>query len=286
MQFFVFLRQKLLTAEVNFCILIQGDEMIYSGIEKLNFYDISVLNQTWKKGSFFSYETKSRPCFGICFIVSGAIKYITKSKEVTAASGDVIILKKSTRYRALFEDGSTHNILINFSCAGLGGDEDFFESMDEEIIALRNRRDLKNRFFEILSYDFMNNRRCMVKSVLYSIFDEMFNCDLTNALFAEIKHFLDSDTGLKLKETELAEKCSVSVSTLQRVFKNTYGKTISEYKNELKISKAKKLLITGNYTIEEIAEMLGFCDSAYFSRCFKRAEGRSPKKYLKQYYTM
>ena len=89
-----------------------------------------------------------------------------------------------------------------------------------------------------------------------------------------------------MKEAELAERCLVSVSTLQRVFKNTYGKTISEYRNELRISKAKKLLITGNYTVEETAEILGFYDSAYFSRCFKKAEGLSPKKYLKQYYTM
>ena len=132
----------------------------------------------------------------------------------------------------------------------------------------------------------MNNRGCMVKAMLYSIFDEILNCDLSNTLFVEIKQAVDSDEGLNLKETELAEKCSVSVSTLQRVFKNTYGKTISEYKNELRISKAKKLLITGNYTMEEISEMLGFCDSAYFSRCFKKAEGISPKKYLKQYYTM
>ena len=260
--------------------------MIYSGIEELNFYDISVLNQTWKKGSFFSYEAKSRPCFGICFIVFGSIKYVTKTKEVTATSGDVIILKKNTRYRALFDESSTHNILINFSCAGIGGEGDFFESTDEEIIALKNRKGLENRFFEILSYDFMNNRRCMVKAMLYSIFDEIFICDLRNTLFAEIKHAVDSDKGLNLKETDLAEKFSVSVSTLQRVFKNTYGKTISEYKNELRISKAKKLLITGNYTMEEIAETLGFCDSAYFSRCFKKAEGLSPKKYLKQYYTM
>lgn len=256
------------------------------GIERLNFYDIGVLNQTWKKGQLFSYETKSRPCFGICFIVFGAVKYITKTKEVTAAPGDVIILKKNTRYRALFEDGSTHDILINFSCEGPGGECDFFESTDEEIIALKNRKYLKNKFFEILSYDYMNNRGCVVKAMLYSIFDEILNCDLSNTLLAEIKQAVDSDEGLNLKETELAEKCFVSVSTLQRVFKNTYGKTISEYKNELRISKAKKLLITGNYTMEEISEMLGFCDSAYFSRCFKKAEGISPKKYLKQYYTM
>ena len=186
----------------------------------------------------------------------------------------------------MFEESSTQDILINFSCDGLGGENDLFESTDEEIIALKNRRDLKNRFLEILSYEFMNNRRCMVKAVLYSIFDEIFNSDASNTLFAEIKRVIDSDEGLNMKEAELAERCLVSVSTLQRVFKNTYGKTISEYRNELRISKAKKLLITGSYSIEETAEMLGFYDSAYFSRCFKKAEGLSPKKYLKQYYTM
>ena len=260
--------------------------MLYSGMEDLNFYNISVLNQIWKRGNFFSYEMKSRPCFGICYIISGGIKYITKEKEIASESGDVVLLKKDARYRAVFEEITTKNILINFSCVGLTNENKLFESEDEEIIALKNRRDLKNRFLEILSYSFMNNRKCMEKAALYIIFDEIFHCDMSNTLFAEIKSVIDSEEGLNMKENELAERCSVSVSTLQRVFKNTYGKTISEYKNELRISKAKQLLLTGNYTIEETAEILGFYDSAYFGRCFKKAEGLSPKKYLKQYYTM
>ena len=101
-----------------------------------------------------------------------------------------------------------------------------------------------------------------------------------------IKHIIESDTEFKLCEPEIAKMCSLSVSTLQRIFKKEYGKSISEYRNALRISKAKKLLISRNYSMNDIAERLGFCDSGYFSRFFKKQEGLSLKKYLKQYYKM
>ena len=259
--------------------------MICGEIENFNFYDISVLNQIWKSGSSFSYEKKRRPCFGMCYIISGSIKYVTKEKVFTAFPGDAVILKSDMHYRAVFEK-LTQDILINFFCIGVNNENSFFESTDEEIIIFKGRRDLKNKFLEILEYDFINNRRCRVKAALYGIFDEIINGDLNNTLSAAIKRAIDSDGGLNMKEHELAEKCSISVSTLQRIFKKSYGKTVSEYKNELRITKAKKLLVGGLYTIEETAEILGFCDSAYFSKCFKRAEGVSPREYIKQYYTM
>ena len=47
------------------------------------------------------------------------------------------------------------------------------------------------------------------------------------------------------------------------------------------INKAIELLETTNLNISEIARMLGFDDSLYFSRVFKKETGTSPKKYIK-----
>ena len=90
----------------------------------------------------------------------------------------------------------------------------------------------------------------------------------------------------QLPKAEIAKSCSVSVSTLQRAFKDAYGKTVTEYKNDIRIARAKRLLLSGMYSVEETAAMLNFCDSAYFSRYFKKYTGVSPKKFVKQAYTM
>ncbi len=66
---------------------------------------------------------------------------------------------------------------------------------------------------------------------------------------------------------------------LNRVFKQATGKTIFNYLNELRISKAKQLLESGFHSITDVAEMTGFNDAYYFSKVFKKYSGTTPGKY-------
>jgi AraC-like DNA-binding protein len=68
-------------------------------------------------------------------------------------------------------------------------------------------------------------------------------------------------------------------------FKEITSKTPIEYKNFLKTQRAVELLLTDEYTIREIAELLDFPDEYYFSKIFKRFWGESPKKFYQHYYT-
>ena len=68
---------------------------------------------------------------------------------------------------------------------------------------------------------------------------------------------------------------------LNRVFKQATGKTIFNYLNELRISKAKHLLESGFHSITDVAEMTGFNDAYYFSKVFKKYAGTTPGKYSK-----
>lgn len=252
----------------------------------LNFYDISVLNQTWKNNSFFSYETRRRPFFGLCLILSGEIKYKTEKGCAVALAGDVAVLKKNAQYRAVFDSCCTENILVNFQCEAYNNENDLFGDENDKITVLKNRDDLKEKFLNILKYSSMNDRRCKVKGILYDIMDDICSFKTENAAHDLITRVVDEDTEFLMNEYDMAQKCSVSVSTFQRRFKKLRGMTVCEYRNQLRIARAKALLTSGNYSMEEIAEILGFCDGAYFSRCFKKAEGVSPKTYLKQYYEM
>lgn len=48
-------------------------------------------------------------------------------------------------------------------------------------------------------------------------------------------------------------------------------------------SEAKRMLIHSKYTIKEIALELGYNDSSYFSRYFKKNTGESPLVFLNRY---
>lgn len=256
--------------------------MLNNTMAKLDFYDIDILNQKWSSESYFSYLEKQRPYHGICFVISGEIKYKTPTAEFTAIPGDVVILKKSSRYKAVFKECDTHDILINFQCVDKDG-RDFFDFCEDSIIIYNSRIDMQKIFNQIFRYHIENNRHCMVKSKLYEIIDEICKSEVTDPFFAHIKQTIDNDTDFSLTESDIAKECMTSISTLQRTFKKNYGKTISEYKNELKISKAKELLDAKSHSVGDIAEILGFCDSSHFSKSFKTATGISPKKYSQQH---
>ncbi len=69
---------------------------------------------------------------------------------------------------------------------------------------------------------------------------------------------------------------------MRRLFCDQVGKTPHEYLSELRIKNAKRLLASrsvSNYSVTEIAVMVGFQDASYFSRIFKKHTGMSPGEY-------
>ena len=73
----------------------------------------------------------------------------------------------------------------------------------------------------------------------------------------------------------------ISNSRASHLFKELMGKTIIQYKNELRIAEAKKLLLSTNLKVFEISDMLNFQHSAIFCKYFKDMVGCTPKDYRK-----
>lgn len=71
----------------------------------------------------------------------------------------------------------------------------------------------------------------------------------------------------------------ISASRASHLFKELMGKTIIQYKNELRIAEAKKLLLSTNLKILEISDILGFQHCTIFCKYFKEMVGCTPKQY-------
>lgn len=78
---------------------------------------------------------------------------------------------------------------------------------------------------------------------------------------------------------ELAEISNVSVSYLAVRFKKEVGRPVVDYINEKRVFAALRYLATTDLTIAEVAEYVGINDENYFSRLFKKYQGRTPKQY-------
>lgn len=80
---------------------------------------------------------------------------------------------------------------------------------------------------------------------------------------------------------DIAEKMNISVYYLSHLFKSVAGIGIVEYRNELRLTKAKQLLIESDMPIKQIALDCGFNSPSYFSEIFYRSEKISPSQFRK-----
>lgn len=82
---------------------------------------------------------------------------------------------------------------------------------------------------------------------------------------------------------ELAEAASVSVSTLERLFKEHMDCTPRRFIMQVKMSAACDRLINTGMQVKEIANSLGYEEHANFTRAFTKMLGMSPRSYQQFY---
>lgn len=83
---------------------------------------------------------------------------------------------------------------------------------------------------------------------------------------------------------DYAQMCHLSVSRFSHRFRTVFGEAPHAYLNRLRIEKAKEILCDTDYSMSEIAEMVGFSDQNYFGRIFKKYTGMSPLRYSREYF--
>lgn len=96
---------------------------------------------------------------------------------------------------------------------------------------------------------------------------------------AIIEKNLDSE---KIDVAYIADQMFMSHSTLYRKVKGLSGMTANEFIRKVKIRNAEHLLLTGKYTISEVAFLVGMNSVTYFRQCFKEEYGVSPSEYIRQ----
>ena len=92
-------------------------------------------------------------------------------------------------------------------------------------------------------------------------------------------HFYESDVGV----TKICQKFGITPSYFSRIFKKHSGMNLPEYLHQLRIEKAKQLLVDTDSTVQDIAGNTGFYNSRTLSRVFKNAEGVTPGQYRKMH---
>jgi AraC family transcriptional regulator, arabinose operon regulatory protein len=95
---------------------------------------------------------------------------------------------------------------------------------------------------------------------------------------ATIEH-LRANVSTRISLADLAGMAGLSVSHYSALFRRATGYGALEYQTRLRMGTARELLDTTDRPIASIAAQVGYTDSLYFSRQFRRIHGTSPTEY-------
>lgn len=100
-----------------------------------------------------------------------------------------------------------------------------------------------------------------------------------DGVWRALAEFIDENLGQKLTLSALAEKCFYNPSYFSRAFKKKFGMSLVEYIGKERAKLAADLLVTTNYSMEEIAYRCGFGDKTSFYRVFEKQYECTPSQY-------
>lgn len=102
-----------------------------------------------------------------------------------------------------------------------------------------------------------------------------------NRQCASVRQYIDRHYKESITLDLLAEKVSINKYYMAHAFKREYGVSPINYLITCRIREGKRLLTETDLSLSQIAAVLGFSSSSYFSQSFRNAEGISPTEYRK-----
>lgn len=105
--------------------------------------------------------------------------------------------------------------------------------------------------------------------------------EVSKNIVDKMVEYLKQNYGEDISLDMLAERYYMNSSYLSRLFKQYTGRNMTDYLIEIRMEKAKELLMTGKYKVYEVSQRVGYRSDKYFFRVFKQYTGQSPSEYCR-----
>ena len=98
-----------------------------------------------------------------------------------------------------------------------------------------------------------------------------------------ITRYLQEHLAEEVSLSVLAEEFHLNPQYISQLFKNEIGVGFLAYLTNIRMEKAKKLLLSTSFSVAEIAEQAGYGDYRVFTKAFKKTEGITPSQYRREF---
>ena len=100
-------------------------------------------------------------------------------------------------------------------------------------------------------------------------------------VLTKIQHILLSRHG-KVSRSELSEMLHYNEEYLNRIIKQSTGKTFSQYRQYIALQEVRRLLLDTDLSVSRIMEELELSNRSFFYRVFQKEFGLTPSEYRQQ----
>ena len=141
----------------------------------------------------------------------------------------------------------------------------------------------KNLFKYIMEIETLNQIKTTIQDVLYKTVEylQQKNIENSNNIIANIKSYIEDNLNEEISLERLSEEVYLTPNYIGHIFKEEVGISYLEYLTQVRIEKAKNMLMNPTNKIYEISERVGYKNSNYFSKLFRKYTGYTPSQYRK-----
>lgn len=236
-------------------------------------------------GQGYTLEKRNRSMSGLTLILSGSLEMHIGERTLTATPGSILLQRAGDSYRleAPTSEGVEY-IVISYRAEpqetldSLLPDRLFFS---EHPHRYRSSFEYAARVYASMGVCCQPLLRALVQEILCNIIRENYPILLSRERnpVAYAKRYIEEYYGGDLSAENIAAVVGLSPSYLRALFKQTVGESPIRYLNRVRIERAREMIASGMFHLDEVAEACGFQNVYYFSRVFKSFTGVPPGKY-------
>lgn len=245
--------------------------------------DVSVIYQTplWDRLGTKT-ASRGRVLNGFLLIHKGQCRYEWDDREVVLGPGSLIYLPAGCRRTVTVTERPFSFYRISFTMTSLSEREPIIFCESPYVFTNKASKNLFSQAEALVTSTLSRTNALLSNALLFDFFHILFRQQMPQHAhrISPALDYIESHYTEPMDVTWLAELCALSESQFYDTFKKKTGMSPIHYRNHLRVRQAKVLLESGEITIQEIAQLLGFESVHYFSRVFKAHTGTPPSQYI------